>query len=788
MKNKLLTLLVTIATIFSNQSADDAFEGKHIAKIQVQIQNEELSSEQKQKILSQLRTKENDIFNQETFDKDIKYLYQNYQWVNPEVAKTSDNQLIITIQVKARPNIHKIQVTGNSIRAKKLLKEAEIKRNTKFNQKEFYKSLNKIRDYYIKHGYFEVQVSYKLETLAKKDDVILHIDIKEGRQGYINNIVFKGFNRSERNQILEDLKTKKYNYLISWLTGQGLIKDDIIEHDKATIIEFMQNKGYADAYISFDIIEKNNRFVLQITLDRGPIYHINSVNINGLEIKQEKDVQAGLTVKNGSIYSPEKIKQGQENIQKIYAKEGYIDTTVSYDLTLNPDNNTFALTYSVEESRKFRIGLIKISGNRYTQKKAIYNRIDLVPGEVFDENKLKSTQIKLMGTGYFSNVNVYAMPNENDMFTDSEYRDVKVEVQEKTSGNLSIGAGFNSTKNLNGNVDFTETNFNLGGITSIFTDGPGNLKGGGEFLSAKIGIGENFQSYTVSWMNPYLADTLWRFATDMNYTKNKIVASGYFTETVGGSVTASYPLSPFFSYGLRLRLKNDRTVVLDSATQLESKLTETNGFVTAAGFLLNYDSTDNIFLPHRGYRSNIETEIANIDRKIVNKPDFLFARYSYLNSYYYPFTKRSTIKLRADVRFEQALRSDMDDSFPVAERFMLGGENTVRGYKPGHIGPLFRSGDPTGGISSLLLSTEYLYNLIPRIDAFTFVDAGSISAEKWSIGKLQSTYGVGLRLQVTSSIPMMIGMGWPINPKKDANGNVDESSLDSLFFSMSGQF
>ena len=788
MRNKIFTLLSFLTIAFSNPTDDDMLEGKSIAKIQVQIENDENNSAQKQKILGQLRTKENDLFHQDTFDQDIKVLYQTYDWVDPTVTRTKSGELAIVIHVKPRPNIQKIDFTGNSIKDSKLLKEASLKKGVPFNQKEFYKSLNKIRDYYIKNGYFEVQVSYNMKTLSKKEDIALQIFIKEGRQGYINNIVFKGFNRAERKYILDNLSTKKYNYLISWLTGRGLIKEDMIEHDKVSIIEFMQNQGYADANVNFNIVEKNNRFVLEITLERGPLYHINSVHVQGVKIKQAKDIESGLSVENGSVYSPEKIKNDQELIKRKYAKDGYIDTNVAYNLVLNPDNNTFSLTYTIEESRKFRIGLIKISGNRYTQKKAIYNRIDLVPGEVFDETKLKSTQAKLMGTGYFTNVNVYAMPNDSDVFSDAEYRDVNIEVQETTSGNFSIGAGFNSTNSINGNIDFTETNFNVAGLTTLLKEGPSNLKGGGEFLSLKVGIGQESQNYTLSWMNPYLADTLWRFGVDVNYKRDSYTAKNYVQNTIGGAITGTYPLSPFFSYGTRLRLRNDRTIIHGDPTELESKITENNGLVSAVALLCNYDSTDNIFTPHQGLRSNLECELGNIDRKVANKPDFFFARYGYLNSYYLPISTRSTLKFRGDIKFQHALQKAMNDDFPMPERFTLGGESTVRGYNPGHVGPLFANGDPKGGISSLLMSIEYNYSLIPRVDAFTFIDSGAISTKMFSIAKLQSTYGFGLRLQVTSAIPMTIGLGYPIDKPRTPDGSRNDSALQALFFNMSGQF
>ena len=67
------------------------------------------------------------------------------------------------------------------------------------------------------------------------------------------------------------------------------------------------------------------------------------------------------------------------------------------------------------------------------------------------------------------------------------------------------------------------------------------------------------------------------------------------------------------------------------------------------------------------------------------------------------------------------------------------------------------------------------------MDAFIFVDAGSISFNRFSPAKLRASYGAGIRLELMNRTPIMVGYGKPINP-----ASVDDEKR--WFFSMAGQF
>ena len=141
------------------------------------------------------------------------------------------------------------------------------------------------------------------------------------------------------------------------------------------------------------------------------------------------------------------------------------------------------------------------------------------------------------------------------------------------------------------------------------------------------------------------------------------------------------------------------------------------------------------------------------------------------------------MKYRFDFRFlEPVLKTHSPDHIPFGERFYLGGENTVRGYEASRLGPWFKgSHDPKGGITSTLLSVEYLQNVVKMLDLFVFADGGALSMHRFEIPKMRLSYGFGARIDLLNRIPMVIGWGFPVNPRADWQ-------VRHLFFSMGGQF
>ncbi len=487
------------------------------------------------------------------------------------------------------------------------------------------------------------------------------------------------------------------------------------------------------------------------------------------------------------IFSPASIRDTIIAIQDLYGACGYIDTAVDVQLSLREDCPVYDVTFQIEEGNQYCIGMVRVFGNYSTQSRVILHENLLCPGDIFDLRKVEATEERLVNTGFFNSVNVYAVRSQTES-DDSCYRDVFIEVEEADTGNIGIFFGFSSIDRLFGGIDLTERNFNIAGIPGLFRRGPHSLRGAGEYLYLKANIGDKMTTYFAQWTKPYFLDTPWALGIDVERSNNRSISEAYELKTYGGNVHATYILNAFMKYDFYYRAIHTRNSFRDNTSLLLNEEAGITGFVSALGGAFVYDSTDSPRRPTYGFRSRFITEVAGVGG------NFQFVKFLYMNSYYFPVTARGTYKVRADLQFIKTYGHTNPKDLPLSERFFVGGETTVRGYRPYAIGPKFGNNEPRGGVSCYLLTQEYQHNLlrVPPVDAFAFCDAGYLSLSEFTVGRPAVSVGFGLRFELMRNAPMTVGLGWPIHPFedfKDENGFVQRlNNAQRFFFAMGANF
>ncbi|MCB1081966.1 MAG: outer membrane protein assembly factor BamA, partial [Chlamydiia bacterium] len=503
----LLLVAAPMQPLFAAAPSSEAYENKRVGKITVIMENLPRGATfNQERVLSKLRTKQGDPFSELTFDQDLKTLSEEYDKAVP-VFETDQGEVNITIKLWQKPIIRSITWSGNTkIKTKKLQSELGIKPNTVFTREEFNRALTKVKEYYQKKGHFEYQLEYKLIPYPNTNEVDVEITVNEGNSGHVKKIAFHGFSKKEESAILDMMTTKKYNFFTSWLTGTGNYHEEAIEHDKLVIGKYIQNEGYADAQVSIQVKESGDgRLEIYISTNKGELYTYGTISISGNELLTDEQIEKVMIVHEGSTFSPEKLRDSIENIKDLYGKDGYIETDVNYSLHLSRTVPVYNVDLRINEGEQFKIGLIRVLGNVSTNKNVILRESLLVPGEIFDRRRLKITQMRLEAMGYFKSVNIYAVKTPEDQQLGENYRDVIIEVEETTTGSLSLFFGFSTLENLFGGLDLAENNFDRRGLTN-FWKGLSNLRGAGEYAHARAQIGKKQQSYTLAWMDPYFHD------------------------------------------------------------------------------------------------------------------------------------------------------------------------------------------------------------------------------------------------------------------------------------------
>lgn len=759
-----------------------------------------------------MKTKEGDIFSQIDFDNDLKALVNEFDRVDPSITSV-DEKLFITLKIWPKPTIRTITWNGNiSVDTTCLQKELEAASCTVFDRQAFNKAFHKLKGYYVKNGYFEASLDYKVIPDPCTNTVDIEITICEGRAGRIKKIEFVNFAREEEDKLLELMVTKRYFFLTSWYTDSGTYNEEAVQQDRFTILNFLQNEGYADAIVDIDVTEacQPNRIVLTITAQRGDIYYFGPVTFEGNKIFCNEDIINQFVFCEGDSYSPDDIRETVKRITDFYGRRGYIDAVVDYEPRLDCETRTFSIRFDIEEGEKYRVGLVKVFGNCSTQTNVILHETLLIPGEIFNTIKLQLTEERLQNIGYFKHVNVYAVRSEGPGGLGGHYRDVHIEVEETITGNFGAGFGLSSVESVFGEFRITERNFNYKGLGCCWSEGFGRLRGGGEFVNLNAMIGAKSRKYSLSWTKPFFKDTPWIVGFEIEQSNNRYISEDYQINAVGGTLHGAYPLNQFLRLGVHYRLtytdinlnqgriareeaedEVKRQEALAAGNLEEAKKYEHQeqnlscmleeearnaGLISAIGLNLNYDSTNHPANPTRGMRSRIEQEIAGFGGKQS------FMGFAYLNTYYRGIGEDGVFKFRADLRFIVPLFDTKRYEIPLNERLFLGGDSTIRGYRVYRLGPKFNEGDPRGGMSMQLVSAEYTKYLHKKVSAFVFCDSGHLSFDVWNFGTMWTSVGFGLNLRIFDSAPpVVVGIGFPLNPD-------NRSDVKRFFFNIGGRF
>jgi outer membrane protein insertion porin family len=382
----------------------------------------------------------------------------------------------------------------------------------------------------------------------------------------------------------------------------------------------------------------------------------------------------------------------------------------------------------------------------------IRRELVLAPGDVFDTVRVDISKKRLEGLQYFEKVDTYA----SDTLVPGR-KDLNVVVQEKRTGSLNFGLGFDSNQGLVGFSELNQGNFD---ITNWRT-----FTGAGEKFRARFQIGTLQTQALISLTEPYFLDQRLALGEEVYYLDSQYYSNVYNERNYGFDIFLRKPITNFLAARIQYRFQDtniygisttDPIVLAQSGDTLESRMT----------FELTYDKRDNAFLTRKGTRADFQTYVAGGflggDVQIYGF-DLTASQYFHL-----PF---DTILL-FDAEVATVATWGGGNTVPIYDRLYLGGANNLRGFKFQDVGPKDQFGDDIGGNSLARLTVEYTIPIVERVRAAVFYDTGFVNAGSWSFNttNVNSDFGFGLRLDLPIG-PIRIDYGIPIQADKFNNSS-----------------
>lgn len=707
------------------------------------------------RLLAYIQQRPGEKYDAKLVNEDIKRLFNtgDFSDVTVETSYMENGNVALVFNLAYQNRVRNIKFENNKkFSQKELKKEIILLSDAPLNNSNLQKSLNNLREFYRKKGYNDAVVSFKLVPTEEPSEIDVVFVINENLRLKVNNVTFEG-NKVFSNFKLKHSINNRYSPF-SWLLAVGLFDRDELDLDKIRLREKYWDMGYLD----FEVKElkitpdaEDPEFVnIHFVLDEGEKYTVKDIAIVGNTVYPTEDLSAFVVVEKGKTFNYEQEIQSIRNMVALYDELGYNDVQCEVERFSDYENKTVDLKFNFVEGQKYSVRDILISGNNITKEKVIRRELAIQPGDPVDRNRVSASKDRLMGMGYFENVETEIM-NADAL----DEKDIHIQVEEKNMYNLSFGAGFSDVNSLMGMLSLTNSNFDLFDPLNWFS-------GGGQRLRLQGIYGIERSGFNADFSEPWLFDIPLRL--DINGYLNNSEYDDWNEERLGvrAGLTKQF-FDDFTSVSVAYKFESVRIYDMESRASNYLKQSEDRNLVSQFSIMLDRDTRNSLLNPTSGYHINL---LGAISPKIFGSSESFYRAELKASGYY--SILNDAITFMGGAKFGTVGGFDNSDEAPLYERYFLGGGDTLRGFKYRSVSPLDSKGIAAGGQTMMLLTGEISHPIWNFIRGAVFTDIGNVWGDSWEFGKVNIGVGYGLRIIVPYlNAPIKLDLAYPVLNEQD---------------------
>jgi outer membrane protein assembly factor BamA len=200
----------------------------------------------------------------------------------------------------------------------------------------------------------------------------------------VAGVTFSGFLRmpvSDQNEIAALVKERTYRGPLDQGTDEALEMARVGWQDHGYFK--VEVNGYAT---TLDNTPARRRIALSVHVDEGLQYSLAGITFTHNRAVSNVDVLRALfPIKDGDIFSKEKIGIGLNNLRKAYGELGYINFTPVPNTIFDDEKQLIGLDIDVDEGKQFYVGEINILGLDKTARTQMLQDFLLKPGQIYNQ-------------------------------------------------------------------------------------------------------------------------------------------------------------------------------------------------------------------------------------------------------------------------------------------------------------------------------------------------------------------------------------------------------------------
>ncbi len=655
-------------------------------------------------VISYMPLRVGQTYNNERLDEALRTLLETELFADVQIR---DNAGDLIVEIRENPVINRIILEGNKrLKEDKINPEIKLAPRQIFTRSKVRADVARIIELYRRQGRFAAEVEPKIVQLdLNRVDVVF--EINEGPRSKVRQINILGNEKFSDSDLRSQMVTRQ-SRLFRFFSSNDVYDPDRLAYDQQKLRQYYLTEGYADFRVVSAVAEltpDKRDFIITYVVEEGERYKIGEVTTES-DIRDfpAEAVRLLIPIDTGDWYDAKLIEDTLTRITEAAGLYGYAFAEVQPDLTRDREKRTMNVVFKVNETPRVYVERIDINGNTQTRDKVIRREFRLAEGDPFNSLRVKRSRDRIQSLGFFQeNLEIEQTPGSTP-----DRVILGVNVEERSTGELQVSAGFSSIERFLVNLSITQRNF----------------MGKGQTLQAGINYSSYSKSIELGFTEPYLFDRnialggsiYRRDLNSFNYIGNDRNTT-YEQVTTGGQMRLGTPLTEYLSLLFRYSLNYDDVTLdpdlfysdPDGAGPLPPQcdpfragryLCDAIGkrLTSSLGYSMVYDTLDNRLRPTDGAQIALNQDFAGLGGDVRYLRTRAQAR-SFMRLFG-NFVFSASVEGGYIHSFENAPRVG-SDPVRLTDRFFLG-EPQIRGFDIRGVGPrvqrVFLSLGPNGEV------------------------------------------------------------------------------------------
>lgn len=668
--------------------------------------------------------------------------------INQIISDLYQSELIYNIEYNFDQNFHfflidesktidQIFFNGNiQLKDEDLINLIKTSEKSLFEKNKSLEDLKIISNLYVNQGYEDVNVTLSTETI-NENRINLIFNIYEGKSSNIVDINFIG-NKFFSNRYLTNVIKSESKNLLSFFSSGSNFDKNLFQYDLDLLINLYKDNGYFNIKINYQLNRLiNKNYELNFYIDENKRAVISKIDFPKEELLEFPVILETFSElldysKNDNLYYDKEFIYSFIDKSNQYLEKNNINN-IFFDYSINLVNKNYVLKINIIEKEQLIVNKINIFGNSITKDETIRSKINLEPGDVFNQGKLNSIKSKLISYKYINDVNI-----SSDNF--EKFTDIFIDIEEnKKTGSFLFGGS------VSGDT----------GVGAFFSIKDYNFLGSGNEINTSINVNSEDTLFRINYTQyPFSSNSIRNNYVIYNEEKDYSSSYGYKVQDQGIGYSLGFDYSNKLNINFGFEYSNLRG---HSASSQNNFITDNIGNFQniIIKFRLNYDTTNDFLYPTNGMRNTIAIEFSPNEIS-----DDKYMKSSISNSIYYERENEDFLFMINKF----GLAESFSGSLKTKNTYSLGGLN-FKGFDYRGIGPFsdnFYLGGNKYFTSTIGYGGTFLFDKKDNVNFKLFATTGSIWDSDYSNNDFELRSSIGLSMDFVSAIPISISYAVPI--------------------------